>query len=66
MHWIERQVLTAHFLGLTHDPGTEMTAPQSNARVIAELQAVTLAIRMFGLSRLPEVMVAKSKQEKAK
>jgi hypothetical protein len=44
---------------------TEMTAP-SNARLIAELQAATLAIRMFGLSRLPEVMVAKSKQEKAK
>ena len=36
---------------------TEMTAPQSNARLIAELQAVTLAIRMFGLSRFPEVMV---------
>ena len=35
---------------------TEMTAPQSNARLIAELQAATIAIRMFGLSRLPEVM----------
>jgi hypothetical protein len=44
----------------------EPTAPQSNARVIAELQAVTLAIRMFGLSRLPEVMAAKSKQETEK
>lgn len=29
---------------------------QSNARLIAELQAVTLATRMFGLERLPEVM----------
>jgi hypothetical protein len=45
---------------------TEMTAPQSNARVIAELQAVSVAIRMFGLSRLPEVMVANPKQEKVK
>lgn len=42
----------------------EPTAPeQSKARLIAELQAATLAIRMFGLSRLPEVMV---KQEDRK
>lgn len=29
---------------------------RSNARLIAELQAVTLATRMFGLDRLPDVM----------
>jgi len=28
----------------------------SNARLIAELQAVSLATRLFGLDRLPEVM----------
>jgi|GEM_PF-1269461 len=32
-----------------------MTAP-NNARLIAELQAVALTVRMFGLDRLPEVM----------
>lgn len=28
----------------------------SNARLIAELQAVTVAVRLFGLQRLPQVM----------
>lgn len=28
----------------------------TNARIAAELQAATLAITMFGLDRLPEVM----------
>ena len=28
----------------------------NNARLIAELQAVALAVRMFGLDRRPEVM----------
>lgn len=30
--------------------------PISNARLVAELQAVALAIRIGGLDRLPEVM----------
>ena len=42
---------------------TQEREAQSNARLIAELRAVTLAIRMFGLSRLNEVMVANLKQE---
>ena len=28
----------------------------SNARLIAELQAVSIAVRLFGLHRLPDVM----------
>ncbi len=38
---------------------------QSNARLIAELQAVTLAVRMFGLHRLPEVMTRDGDDEAA-
>lgn len=37
-------------------------APPSTARIAAELQSVALAIRLFGLSALPNVM----KQEPAK
>jgi len=35
---------------------TETEAPTSNARLIAELQAVTIGIHLVGLDRLPEVM----------
>lgn len=36
--------------------------PVSNARLIAELQAVTLGIHLVGLDRLPEVKGAKQKE----
>lgn len=34
----------------------EEPAPISSARLIAELQAVTIGIHLVGLNRLPEVM----------
>ena len=39
-------------------PTCDEAPPVSNARLIAELQAVTLGIHLVGLDRLPEVMGA--------
>lgn len=39
-----------------------MTAP-SNARLLAELQSVAIAVRLFGLFRLPEVMRAQEQPQ---
>ena len=38
----------------------EKQGQPNNARLIAELQAVTLGIHLVGLDRLPEVMTANS------
>jgi len=38
----------------------EKQGQPNNARLIAELQAVTLGIHLVGLDRLPEVMAANS------
>lgn len=40
----------------------EAGTPINNARLIAELQAVTLGIHLVGLDRLPEVMNANRPQ----
>ena len=39
--------------------------PVSNARLIAELQSVAIAIRIGGLSRLPEMMRPATEQSGA-
>jgi hypothetical protein len=41
----------------------EAKTPISNARLIAELQAVTVGIHLVGLDRLPQVMNANRPQD---
>jgi len=36
--------------------------PPSNARIIAELQSITIAIHLGGLDRLPEMMRGEEKE----